>query len=84
MVLAAQQLRGNEMKICQHCGGQHEGECGVREATQRILENYVPRGMTAGEPCPGCHYDGVWHWHNKSTEFKCERCGTIVPSSHGR
>lgn len=31
---------------CSHCGGTHSGECGVKAATWRILENYRPRGAT--------------------------------------
>lgn len=62
------------MRICSHCGGDHEGDCPVKEATARILDGYKPRGMTMRRPCPGCGEDGKWHWGPGSTSVICE-CG---------
>ncbi len=68
------------MNICSHCGSADHGasNCTVKAATERILTDYKPRGMTIGRECPGCYRDGLWHWSDGSTMFLCE-CGTKVP-----
>lgn len=70
---------------CEHCGGVHEGECGVKEATRHILEGYTPRGATAGFECPNGHGDGVWHWWPRggAKGFSCEVCGVVVDQYTG-
>lgn len=78
------------MSYCSHCGAawdeaHAQGQCGVADATRRILKGYRPRGATVGFVCPSGHGDGVWHWWppTGAQGFSCEVCGAVVDHNSG-